>query len=101
MTTGTGPDPRPDVPAPDTGVAESALFEPGDYEPGAHGRVGSPETPGAAYAEDEPPHPINWNLLTAEEAESEWLDLNAWVHWLRATYGLPPTVVPPFWGSSD
>jgi hypothetical protein len=54
-----------------------------------------------AGAEDEPPHPINWNLLTADEAEAEWLDLNAWVHWLRATYGLAPTVVPPYWHRHD
>jgi hypothetical protein len=39
--------------------------------------------------------PINWNLLTADEAMSEWTDLDAWVDWLRRTYGLPPTVVPP------
>ena len=45
----------------------------------------------------EPPHPINWNLLTAEEAEVEWIELNRWVHWLRRTYGLPTSVVPPFW----
>ena len=45
----------------------------------------------------EPPHPINWNLLTAEQAEIEWLELNRWVHWLRHTYGLPASVVPPFW----
>ena len=45
----------------------------------------------------EPPHPINWNLLTADEAEAEWLELNKWVHWLRHTYGLPAAVVPPFW----
>ncbi|MCH6470785.1 DUF4913 domain-containing protein [Sinomonas terrae] len=45
----------------------------------------------------EPPHPINWNLLTADEAESEWLDLNAWVNWLRRTYGLPAAVIPPSW----
>jgi len=45
----------------------------------------------------EPPHPINWNLLTAEEAEVEWIELNKWVHWLRRTYGLPASVVPPFW----
>lgn len=50
---------------------------------------------------DEPPHPINWNLLTSAEAEAEWLDLNAWVNWLRTTYGLPPTVVPPFWHRHD
>ncbi|WP_460810316.1 hypothetical protein [Nocardioides salsibiostraticola] len=51
--------------------------------------------------EDGPPQPINWNLLTGEEAESEWLDLNAWVHWLRATYGLPPAVIPPYWHRHD
>lgn len=45
----------------------------------------------------EPPHPINWDLLTAEEAELEWLELNRWVNWLRRTYGLPASVVPPFW----
>ena len=45
----------------------------------------------------EPPHPINWNLLTADEAEAEWLELNAWVNWLRRTYGLGPNVIPPFW----
>ena len=45
----------------------------------------------------EPPHPINWNLLTAEEAETEWIELNRWVNWLRRTYGLPASVVPPFW----
>ena len=45
----------------------------------------------------EPPHPINWNLLTAEQAETEWLELNRWVHWLRHAYGLPASVVPPFW----
>jgi len=45
----------------------------------------------------EPPHPVNWNLLTAEEAEIEWVELNRWVNWLRRTYGLPASVVPPFW----
>jgi hypothetical protein len=45
----------------------------------------------------EPPHPINWNLLTAEKAQTEWMELNRWVNWLRRTYGLPASVVPPFW----
>lgn len=45
----------------------------------------------------EPPHPINWNLLTAEEAEVEWVELNRWVNWLRRTYGLPASVLPPLW----
>jgi hypothetical protein len=56
---------------------------------------------GAADTAGEPLHPINWNLLTADEAPAEWLDLNAWVNWLRATYGLPPTVVPPYWHRHD
>jgi hypothetical protein len=45
----------------------------------------------------EPPHPINWDALTADEAEIEWIELNRWVNWLRRTYGLPASVVPPFW----
>ena len=36
----------------------------------------------------EPPHPVNWNLLTAHELEQEWLALNRWVEWLRKTYAL-------------
>lgn len=44
-----------------------------------------------------PPHPINWNLLSADDAEIEWLELNRWVDWLRHTYGLSASVVPPFW----
>jgi hypothetical protein len=46
---------------------------------------------------DEPPGPINWNLLTADDAEAAWLELNQWVNWLRTTYGLPPSVIPPMW----
>ena len=45
----------------------------------------------------EPPHPVNWNLLSADDAEAEWIELNHWVNWLRRTYGLPASVVPPFW----
>ncbi|MEE1620897.1 hypothetical protein ACQ7DA_06905 [Zafaria sp. J156] len=44
-----------------------------------------------------PPHPVNWNLLSAHDLEQEWLELNRWVDWLRHTYGLPASVVPPFW----
>ena len=51
----------------------------------------------AGMALPEPPRPINWNLLTARDAEAEWLALNQWVDWLRKTYGLPASVVPPFW----
>ena len=45
----------------------------------------------------EPPHPVNWNLLTANDLEVELLELNRWVDWLRYTYGLPASVVPLYW----
>ena len=45
----------------------------------------------------EPPQPVNWNLLSAEEAQTEWLELNRWVHWLRRTYGISSSVIPPLW----
>ena len=51
----------------------------------------------ASFDIPEPPHPINWNLLGPEDLEAEWLELNRWVHWLRRTYGLPASVIPPFW----
>lgn len=46
---------------------------------------------------EEPPGPINWNLLTADEAVNAWLELNQWVNWLRSTYGLSTSVIPPMW----
>jgi hypothetical protein len=84
MTDYTDP-PKPDRPdEPDEPDFEPSSInnEPDDYE---------------APIQAEPPHPVNWNLLTAEEAEAEWLELNKWVHWLRHTYGLPASVIPPFW----
>jgi hypothetical protein len=45
--------------------------------------------------------PVNWNPLTADEAYSEWHDLDKWVKWLRKTYGLPPPILPPFWHRHD
>lgn len=87
----------------DMDQAQCTLLEPDDCEiDGDHPRFDSPVPPrGAADAGEEPPRPINWNLLTGDEAEAEWLDLNAWVNWLRATYGLPPTVIPPYWHRHD
>ncbi|MCA0378527.1 MAG: DUF4913 domain-containing protein [Actinobacteria bacterium] len=41
--------------------------------------------------------PINWNLLTSDQAEIEWLELNSWVSWLKLSYGLTPSVLPPLW----
>ena len=45
----------------------------------------------------EPPHPINWDLLTPEDAEREWWALDDWVNQLRHRYGLPVTIIPPYW----
>lgn len=50
---------------------------------------------------DDVVRPINWNTLPADQAEQEWLDLNKWVDWLRHTYGLSPTVIPPLWHRHD
>ncbi len=41
--------------------------------------------------------PLNWITLNAEDAEHAWLELNAWVTWLRTTYGLSAAIVPPAW----
>ncbi len=55
----------------------------------------------ADFADDVPLRPINWNLLTADEALAERVDLDKWVDWLRRSFGLPPTVVPPLWHCHD
>lgn len=47
------------------------------------------------------PSAINWNLLDADEAAAEWRDLDAWVRWLKSTFGLPPSIVPPNWHRHD
>ncbi|MEI2713868.1 MAG: hypothetical protein V9G04_11435 [Nocardioides sp.] len=54
-----------------------------------------------AAVRDEPPGPVNWNLLDAEQAEAEWRDLDAFVHWLKTTFGLSPAIVPPYWHRHD
>ena len=53
------------------------------------------------YEPERMPEPVNWNLLTAAEAEREWVDLNSWVYWLRVTFGLSPTILPPYWHRHD
>lgn len=76
-------------------------------DPNTDGPVGGFSGPGGpddrfdVAADDEPPRPINWNLLTADEALAEWMDLNSWVDWLRHTFGLPPTAIPPLWHRHD
>jgi len=63
--------------------------EPGDGYGGVRGLL------------EPPPPPVNWNLLDADEAAAEWHDLDAWVTWLKTTFGLPPTIVPPLWHRHD
>ena len=43
------------------------------------------------------PRPINWDSVSSDDLEIELLDLNRWVNWLRRTYGLPATIIPPYW----
>ena len=45
----------------------------------------------------DPPRPINWNRLSANQAQTAWIELDAWVDWLRRTYGLPAAIIPPAW----
>ena len=59
--------------------------------------VGSADLPEEDFLMPELPRPLNWNLLTSPEAEQEWEELNDWVNWLRHTYGLPVSVIPPYW----
>lgn len=57
---------------------------------------------GLGSADSEVPDgPINWLTLGPEEARSALLDLNRWVDFVRVAYGLPPTVIPPFWHRHD
>ncbi|MBM9461788.1 hypothetical protein JK386_17995 [Nocardioides sp. zg-536] len=56
---------------------------------------------GVADLLERPPESINWNLLGSEDADREWHDLDAWVTWLKVTYGLPPSIVPPYWHRHD
>ena len=80
---------------------QQSLLE-GDLDDSVRSMLGDPATDfGDLATGDELLRPINWNLLSGDEAEAEWLDLNAWVNWLRATYGLPPTVIPPYWHRHD
>lgn len=48
-------------------------------------------------SETDVPHPVNWRTLTAEDAEYEWLALNELVDWLRHEFGLPASIIPPYW----
>ena len=59
------------------------------------------DEPSFGTERDLPPGPINWNLLDAPTATIEWRDLDAFVMWLKNTFGLPAAIVPPFWHRHD
>jgi hypothetical protein len=85
----------------DSDHSQQTLLEP-DLEGGVS-EDGDPEQQigTADFGNEKPLRPINWNLLAADEAMAEWTDLDAWVDRLRLTYGLPPTVIPPYWHRHD
>jgi len=70
----------------------------GAFESAAEDEYSDPPT---SMLREEPPGPVNWNVLDAETAEIEWRDLDAFVLWLKATFGLPPSVLPPLWHRHD
>ncbi|MFT3872687.1 MAG: hypothetical protein QM714_08585 [Nocardioides sp.] len=74
-----------------------------EFERGDLFEFGGPDTVfGAADFDDERPlRPVDWNVLSADEALLEWDDLNRFVKWLCHSYGLPPAVVPPLWHRHD
>jgi hypothetical protein len=56
------------------------------------------DAPEAGSDFSEAQQPVNWFLLAADEAYAEWHDLDQWVKKvLRDSYGLPPTILPPYW----
>ncbi|MBJ7353973.1 MAG: hypothetical protein JHC98_04035 [Thermoleophilaceae bacterium] len=85
----------------DADPGQASLLEP-DYESGVL-EFDSPEDRfgTADFDDEEALHPINWNLLSADEALVEWVDLDKWVDWLRKSFGLPTAVVPPLWHRHD
>lgn len=94
-TRGTGPDD-------DLGL--EALLDPPDDEPepALPSILDTTETSGGASDSAsgmamEPPHPVIWDALSAGDAEAEWHALDHWVNWLRRTYGLPASIIPPLW----
>lgn len=78
--------------------ARPALFDETDLD---HLATGHGVDTYPTVAEEDVLAPVNWNTLTAEEAQVAWLDLNAWVNWLRKAYGLSPKVLPPMWHRHD
>lgn len=94
----------PDKPTGETGDNFQPLREePDEITAHAPSDVAGPDDDGEldedAYGtvETAVPRPVNWRTLSAEDAEYEWLALNEWVDWLRHTFGLPASIIPPYW----
>lgn len=84
---------------------ENEQTSPGEPEPEFEGFIleDLDESSEDAPAEDEKgqgqtiPGAIDWDMLSAKQAKIEWAALDRWVDWLRHSFGLPPSVVPPLW----
>ncbi|HET7415606.1 MAG TPA: hypothetical protein VFI97_07935 [Arthrobacter sp.] len=74
-----------------------------EFESGDLFESGGPETTfgTADFDGKRPLRPVDWNVLSADEALLEWDDLNRFVRWLCLSYGLSPAVVPPLWHRHD
>jgi len=44
-----------------------------------------------------PPRPVHWPTLLADDAETQWRRLDAWVEYARQVFVIPDQVIPPFW----
>ncbi|MFV0432456.1 MAG: hypothetical protein ACK5LO_00520 [Leucobacter sp.] len=78
---------------PNEAATESEEFTLDDLEEPAE----EPSQESAAAEGQTIPGAIDWDMLSAKQAKLEWAALNQWVNWLRHSFGLPPSVVPPLW----
>lgn len=90
-------DTTPPTPATEPSEPQSEAPELDEPEPNEDDLLDDDLDAATPSALPEPPHPINWNMLSADDAEQEWLALSEWVNWLRREYGLPASVIPPAW----
>ncbi len=77
------------------------MVDPHNREPSRARRRPDPQLEGFAGDEEQPAGPVNWNTLPAAEAAVRWVELDAWVSWLRTAYGLSVLEIPPLWHRHD
>ncbi|GAB2564273.1 hypothetical protein [Leucobacter ruminantium] len=82
----------------DDGVEEDLDddYDPEDV-PDDFGYDADPDAEDPELDTPDPPTAIHWDLLTPEAAAVEWTALNIWVHWLRKTYAVQASIIPPYW----